>query len=85
VICGGVARRSGLFWWTRIVERREDREGVLAESVTGEKAAYVGGAPVGAGVSWVGGDPPSELSSRADMGELTYDSQGVSCGEDHHG
>jgi hypothetical protein len=39
VICGGVARRSGLFWWTRIVERREDREGVLAESVTGEKAA----------------------------------------------
>src|SRR5689334_10291042 len=49
VICGGVARRRGDFWWTRIVESRfdEDLLGRFAESVTGEKAAYVGGAPPG--------------------------------------
>jgi len=46
VICGGVARSRGLFWWTRIVDLRDDRDGVFAESVTGEKDANVGGAPV---------------------------------------
>lgn len=37
MICGGVAMSSGLFWWTRMVERRWFR----LES--GENGAVVGG------------------------------------------
>lgn len=42
MICGGVARRRGDFWWTRIVLRRLLAEDVVVERVAGEKAAYVG-------------------------------------------
>jgi hypothetical protein len=42
VICGGVATKSGDFWWTRIVDRCLFAE-VACERVTGENEATVGG------------------------------------------
>lgn len=42
MICGGVATKSGDFWWTRIVDRCLFAE-VACERVTGENEATVGG------------------------------------------
>lgn len=64
------------------MDRREDREGVFAERVTGEKVAYVGGPLPVIGVSKEGGVPPNDVSSREDMVGATYDSQGVSYGDE---
>ena len=61
-----------------MVERRADREGVLAERVTGEKAAKVGGRPVELWDSRLEGPVPVEASSRADIGAPTADSHGES-------
>lgn len=72
-----------------MVERREERLGALAERVTGEKEAYVGGRPPGVGPEedWppsspVPPPPPpreDEWLSSWDLGAAMWEIQGVSC------
>lgn len=70
MICGGVARSKGDFWWTKMVLLRLAADAVLgvAElSVIGENVAYVGfGAPEGVELdaSWMYAAPREGLEGR---------------------